>query len=97
MPLMRRLALLVLALALAPSAFAAASPRQGPWNVVLVVLDAVRADHTTPYGYGRDTTPVLAELARQGVVFENLMAQSDWTLPAFASLLHCCIFLYKFN
>ena len=85
MPLMRRLALLVLVLALAPSAFAA-SPRQGPWNVVLVVLDAVRADHTTPYGYGRDTTPVLAALARQGVVFEQALAQSDWTLPAFASL-----------
>ncbi len=83
---MRRLFVLLL-LALASPARAAEPPaRQGPWNVILVVLDTVRADHASPYGYARDTTPALSELARRGVLFENALAQSDWTLPAFASI-----------
>ncbi len=57
-----------------------------PVNVILVVLDTVRADHTSPYGYGRDTTPALNDLARRGAVFETALSQADWTLPAFASL-----------
>lgn len=77
---------LLLALLLARPAPAASPPRQGPWNVILIVLDTVRADHASPYGYGRDTTPALGELARRGVLFDNALAQSDWTLPAFASL-----------
>ncbi|MCX5794165.1 MAG: sulfatase [Elusimicrobia bacterium] len=71
-----------------PSAAAASAsaPRQGPWNVILVVMDAARADHTSLYGYARDTTPALAELGRKGAVFESALAQSDWTLPAFSSI-----------
>jgi hypothetical protein len=40
-------------------------------DIVLITLDTVRADHTTPYGYGKETTPHLAELAARGVVFEH--------------------------
>ncbi len=55
--------------------------------VVVYLVDTLRADHTTPYGYARATTPKLAELARDGVVFENAVAQSSWTRPSVASLM----------
>lgn len=56
-------------------------------NVVLITVDALRADHTTPYGYGRDTTPHLAALASQGVRFENAYTSGGWTCLALTSML----------
>jgi arylsulfatase A-like enzyme len=58
----------------------------GP-NVVLIIVDALRADHLSGYGYGRSTSPNLDELAAKGVVFENAIATSSWTLPSHASML----------
>jgi arylsulfatase A-like enzyme len=55
--------------------------------VVLYLVDTLRADHTTPYGYARDTTPELAAFARDAVVFETAIAQASWTKPAVASIL----------
>jgi arylsulfatase A-like enzyme len=40
-------------------------------NIVFVLLDAARADHFTCYGYGKETTPCMDEISRQGVVFLN--------------------------
>jgi arylsulfatase A-like enzyme len=60
---------------------------EGQPLVVVYLVDTLRADHTSVYGYARPTTPRLAELARDGVVFENAVAQSSWTRPAVASLL----------
>jgi hypothetical protein len=54
--------------------------------VVLIVLDTLRADHTTVYGYKRDTTPNLMKLAKDGVIYENAYSTSSWTLPAHTSL-----------
>lgn len=56
-------------------------------NVVLVVVDTLRADHTTPYGYSLATTPNLEKIARQGTLFEDAISSSSWTLPAHESLL----------
>lgn len=56
-------------------------------NVLLIVLDTVRADHLSSYGYTRTTTPNIDLLAANGVVFESAFANSSWTLPAHASLL----------
>lgn len=56
------------------------------WNVLLLVLDTTRADHTSTYGYPRETTPFLTRLAREGVLFENARAVAPWTLPSHASL-----------
>lgn len=56
-------------------------------NVLLVVFDTLRADHVTSYGYGRETTPTLTRLAREGVQFNWALASSSWTLPSHASLL----------
>jgi len=56
-------------------------------NVLIIIVDTLRADHMTPYGYTRDTSPYLNQLAQQGVVFENAISPSSWTLPSHASML----------
>lgn len=57
-------------------------------NVILVVLDSVRADHLSLYGYERPTSPFLEELAeRENVkVYKRAYSTSSWTPPAHASL-----------
>jgi len=57
-----------------------------PGNVLFVVMDTVRADHLTPYGYDRETTPGLADFATEATVFEEAVAPAPWTLPVHASL-----------
>jgi arylsulfatase A-like enzyme len=59
---------------------------EGAPNVLLIVMDTVRADHMASYGYARVTTPFLDGLAREGVIFERTIATSSWTLPSHASL-----------
>ena len=49
-------------------------PESDAWNVVLVVIDTLRADHLGLYGYDRDTSPRLEALASEGVVFERAIA-----------------------
>ncbi|SFR89139.1 Arylsulfatase A [Halomicrobium zhouii] len=55
-------------------------------NVLFVVLDTVRKDHLSVYGYEEPTTPHLAEFAEEAAVFENAVAPAPWTLPVHASL-----------
>ncbi len=55
-------------------------------NILLIVLDTVRADHLSLYGYGRDTTPHLARLANRGVRFDRARSAAPWTLPSHSSL-----------
>jgi len=56
-------------------------------NVVLVVIDALRADRLGAYA-GRDTgTPNLDALAGRGVVFENAISQASWTRPSVGSIM----------
>jgi arylsulfatase A-like enzyme len=54
-------------------------------NVLLVVLDTVRADRLSLYGYHRATTPNLERLARRGIRFDAARATAPWTLPSHAS------------
>jgi arylsulfatase A-like enzyme len=56
-------------------------------NVVLVIVDTVRADHLGCYGYQRDTSPHIDSLASAGTVWANVYAQSSWTLPAATTIL----------
>jgi arylsulfatase A-like enzyme len=58
-----------------------------PGPVVLVVVDALRPDHLTPYGYQRDTTPNLAALSEDGVLLTDFVVNGNWTRPSTASLL----------
>lgn len=48
-------------------------------NVVLIVLDAVRADHLSCYGYDRTTTPNIDRIASEGVRYEHTFSNSNWT------------------
>ena len=63
-------------------------PAERP-NVVVFVLDSVRADRTSLDGYGRDTTPNLDRIADQpdGRSFETAIAHTRYTLPSSASIL----------
>jgi len=56
-------------------------------NVLLIVLDATRADACSCYGAARFTTPALDRLASEGVLFEQAISPAPWTLLAVASLL----------
>jgi arylsulfatase A-like enzyme len=58
----------------------------GPGNVLLIVMDTVRKDHLTPYGYDRPTTPALESFAEEATVFEEAVAPAPWTLPVHASM-----------
>jgi arylsulfatase A-like enzyme len=56
-------------------------------DVVVVVIDTLRADRLGAYGSQAGLTPNLDALAARGVVFERAYAQSSWTNPSVASLL----------
>jgi arylsulfatase A-like enzyme len=56
-------------------------------NVLLVTIETLRADHVGSHAYGRNTTPNLDRLAREGARFENAVAQAPFTLPSIASLM----------
>ena len=56
-------------------------------NIVLILLDTLRQDHMSLYGYERTTTPQIDAWASSGpVVFDNAIAQAPWTLPSHTSL-----------
>jgi len=55
-------------------------------NVLLIVLDTVRADRLSLHGYDRDTTPHLKRLAGESTVFAQARAGASWTLPSHATM-----------
>lgn len=57
-----------------------------PPDIVFVVLDAVRRDRVSCFGYDRDTTPNVDAFAAGATVYENAVAQAPWSIPAHASL-----------
>jgi arylsulfatase A-like enzyme len=61
-------------------------PREKAPNVLLIVLDTVRADHLSSYGYARPT-PHLDRIASEGLQFDYAMATSSWTLPSHATMM----------
>jgi len=63
----------------------AAAPED--WNVVLVTIDTLRADHVGAYGARRADTPALDALAAEGTLFRHCVCQAPLTLPSHASLL----------
>jgi arylsulfatase A-like enzyme len=58
----------------------------GAPDVVLVVLDTVRAKNLSAYGYARETSPFLDALAREGALFADATSPATWSLPSHASL-----------
>jgi arylsulfatase A-like enzyme len=55
-------------------------------NVLFILIDTLRADHLGSYGYSRDTSPALDDLARRGIQFNRHIAQCSWTKSSMASL-----------
>jgi hypothetical protein len=62
-----------------------AEPLKAP-NVVLIVVDTLRSDHVSCYGYARVTTPNIDALAARGRRYSDVHSTAPWTLPSHASL-----------
>ena len=76
-----------LALCLTALGLAGCDPTPKQPHIVLLVIDTLRADHLSFYGYDRPTSPILqAELADRGIVFETAYAEAPWTLPSMSAL-----------
>ena len=60
--------------------------RPRPRTVLILMLDTLRADHVSAYGYRRLTTPALDGLAKGSLLFSRAFSPSSWTLPAHVSL-----------
>lgn len=84
---------IAIAAALLPAAAFAGAPDGGPADpaarppdIVLVVVDSLRADHLGCYGYTRPTSPAIDAFAATAVRYEFACASSSWTLPSVMSL-----------
>jgi arylsulfatase len=55
-------------------------------NVVFVMIDTLRSDRLSAYGYERPTSQVIDTLASRGILFKNALTQSSWTKSSMASL-----------
>ena len=69
-----------------PVIFSRDNPKERP-PVILISVDCLRPDHLGLYGYHRNTTPRLDQLAEEAFVFETATAASSWTLPSHMSMM----------
>lgn len=56
-------------------------------NIIFIMVDTLRADHLSCYGYSRNTTPNIDQLARQGIRFSKTISQAPWTTPSVSSFM----------
>jgi len=56
-------------------------------NIIILILDAVRAKHLSCYGYSKSTTPCLDAFADESVLFLRAFSPATWTIPTHASIL----------
>ena len=80
------LAALLLVCSLPLLALSCTRQPSGPPNIVVILIDTLRADRLGVYGDGRGLTPFLDRLAARGARFANAYAASSWTMPSVASL-----------
>jgi hypothetical protein len=64
-----------------------AAPPAGAPNVILVMVDTLRADHLGAYGYASAKTPSIDGLAADGVRAAHTFSQASWTRPSVATIL----------
>jgi arylsulfatase A-like enzyme len=64
----------------------APEPPAAKYNLLLISIDTLRADHLKCYGYNLDTSPHLDQLAKEGVLFEHATATASWTVPSHMSM-----------
>lgn len=67
-------------------AHGAAAPA-GAGNVIVIVVDTLRADHLPSYGYAQGATPNLDAFAEDSIRFEQAFSNASWTRPSFASIM----------
>lgn len=83
-------ALVAVALAVAACARSCSARRDRRLNILLISIDSLRADHLDCYGYrsatGAPTSPVLDRFAKEGVLFENVVSSTTWTMPSHHAL-----------
>ena len=73
------IALTLVSAALLCACSPAAPVREAPKHVIVICIDALRADHLGAYGYHRNTSPTIDRLAREGVLFERAFSNSSFT------------------
>jgi len=56
-------------------------------NIVILLIDALRADHLGCYRYPKKTSPHMDRIAEKSALFENAISQTNWTLPSLYSLM----------
>jgi len=56
-------------------------------NVILIIVDALNADHLGCYGYSKNSSSNIDLFAKEGVIFEQAFSQATWTVPSVASIL----------
>jgi len=75
------------------SAFAGCSGRKSPAkkpNIILIVIDTLRADHLGCFGYHRNTSPNIDALAGESILFTKAICTAPWTTPSIASIMTSC-------
>ncbi len=55
-------------------------------NILIILVDTLRRDHVSCYGYARDTTPHIDRLAGESAKFTHMISQAPWTSPSVASM-----------
>lgn len=58
-----------------------------PKYILFISIDTLRADHLGCYGYGRETSPTIDKIAKEGLLFENAVSQRGLTQPSLASIM----------
>ncbi len=79
--------LAILVVALAPNVSSESSAIISKPNVIMLIIDTLRADRLGCYGYNKDTTPSIDSIAKRGVLFEQAYVQWPSSLPSHASIM----------
>ncbi|MHA1469870.1 MAG: sulfatase-like hydrolase/transferase [Candidatus Asgardarchaeia archaeon] len=56
-------------------------------NVIIVVIDALRARNMSMYGYDKPTTPNIDKIAKDSVLFDNCFSTTNTTDPSVTTIL----------
>lgn len=59
--------------------------QQNP-NIIMIIIDAGRADYFSCYGFSQETTPNIDRFAKEGILFENVISTAPWTIPSHGSI-----------
>jgi arylsulfatase len=70
----------------APASALADLKERDDLNVIYLLIDTLRADRLSVYGYERETSPIIDDIAKHGILFENTVSQSSWTKTSMASM-----------